>query len=51
VACGQDERAAWVFKAMGPYAMPQPWKDVNASLGRSQDWTDAFLRIRASVLR
>ncbi len=51
VACGENERAAWVFKAMGPYAMPQPWKDVNASLGRSQDWTDAFLRIRASVLR
>jgi hypothetical protein len=51
VACGEDDQAAWVFKAMGPYAMPQPWKDVNASLGRSRDWTDAFLRIRESVLR
>ncbi|MEU6557836.1 hypothetical protein ABZ915_47725 [Streptomyces sp. NPDC046915] len=51
VACGENERAKWVFHAMGPYAMPQPWKDINASLGRSQNWEDGFLRTRASVLR
>ncbi|MEU3340420.1 hypothetical protein [Streptomyces sp. NPDC006668] len=51
VACGENERAAYVFRAMGPYVTPQPWQDINASLGRSADWRDEFLRIRASVLR
>ncbi|WP_324787035.1 hypothetical protein [Streptomyces sp. H51] len=51
VACGETERAAWVFNAMGPHVTPQPWKDINASLGRSRDWRDEFLRIRASVVR
>ena len=51
VACGENERAAFVFRAMGPYVTPQPWQDINASLGRSADWRDEFLRIRASVLR
>lgn len=51
VACGESERAAHVFQAMGPYAVPQPWQDINTSLGRSQDWRDEFLRIRASTLR
>ncbi|MFL6110281.1 MAG: hypothetical protein ACJ786_02860 [Catenulispora sp.] len=50
VACGETERAAWVFRALGPYATPQPWKDINASLGRSKHWTDEFLRIRTAVL-
>ncbi|MCI3273434.1 hypothetical protein [Streptomyces cylindrosporus] len=51
VACGETHRAARVFQAMGPYAVPQPWQDINASLGRSKDWTLEFLRIRSSVLR
>ncbi|MEW1648618.1 hypothetical protein [Streptomyces sp. NPDC091219] len=50
VGCGETERAAWVFRALGPYATPQPWKDVLESLGRSRDWTDEFLRIRTTVL-
>jgi hypothetical protein len=49
VACGED--AQEVFEAMGPYAVPQPWQDVNASLGRTYDWTAEFLRTRAYVLR
>jgi len=51
VSCGESGAAKRVFNALGPYATPQPWKDVNASLGRSQDWTDEFLRIRSAVLR
>ncbi|MER8009686.1 hypothetical protein [Streptomyces sp. NPDC094149] len=51
VACGEDQRAAHVFEAMGPYVTPQPWQDINASLGRSRDWRDEFLRVRTSVLR
>ncbi len=50
VACGESGAAKRVFTALGPYATPQPWKDVNTSLGRSQDWTDEFLRIRTAVL-
>ncbi|WP_371666425.1 hypothetical protein OG985_48045 [Streptomyces sp. NBC_00289] len=50
VACGQTARAAKVFRALGPYATPQPWKDVNDSLGRSKEWADEFLRIRTAVL-
>ncbi len=49
VACGEDARA--VFEAMGPYATPQPWQEINRSLGRTYDWTAEFLRIRAAVLR
>jgi hypothetical protein len=51
VACGETERAAGVFQAMGPYVTPQPWQDINTSLGRSKDWKNEFLRIRTSVLR
>jgi len=51
VSCGESGPAKRVFNALGPYATPQPWKDVNDSLGRSQNWTDEFLRIRAAVLR
>ncbi|MDX3499854.1 hypothetical protein PV735_45365 [Streptomyces turgidiscabies] len=51
VACGETGAAKWVFNALGPYVTPQPWKDVSDSLGRSLDWTDEFLRVRASVLR
>ncbi|MET7474691.1 hypothetical protein ABZT17_10085 [Streptomyces sp. NPDC005648] len=51
VACGETHRAARVFQAMGPYAVPQPWQDINASLGRSKDWRHEFLRIRSSVQR
>ncbi|MEU3978879.1 hypothetical protein AB0F77_02020 [Streptomyces sp. NPDC026672] len=49
VACGEDARA--VFLAMGPYATPEPWQDINTSLGRSYDWTTEFLRVRTSALR
>lgn len=51
VACGETGAAKRVFNALGPYATPQPWKDINDSLGRSRDWTGEFLRIRAAVLR
>lgn len=51
VACGESGPARQVFTALGPYATPQPWKDVNDSLGRSRDWTDEFLRIRRAVLK
>jgi hypothetical protein len=51
VACGETQHAAHVFHAMGPYATPQPWQDINISLGRSSDWRHEFLRIRASTLR
>ncbi|MGW3135021.1 hypothetical protein [Streptomyces sp. NPDC001139] len=51
VACGENERAAYVFHAMGPYVTPQPWQDINASTGRSYDWQVDFIRIRSSVLR
>ncbi|MFF7954011.1 hypothetical protein [Streptomyces griseorubiginosus] len=51
VACGEDQRAAHVFTAMGPYVTSQPWQDINDSLGRSRDWRDEFLRVRTSVLR
>lgn len=49
VACGEDARE--VFEAMGPYAVPQPWRDINASLGRTYDWRGEFLRTRSYVLR
>jgi hypothetical protein len=49
VACGEDARA--VFEAMGPYATPEPWQEINASLGRTYDWTAEFLRVRALALR
>ncbi|MGW2835934.1 hypothetical protein [Streptomyces sp. NPDC001286] len=49
MACGEDARA--VFEAMGPYATPEPWQTVNASLGRSYDWTTEFVRIRHLVLQ
>ncbi|WP_406126894.1 hypothetical protein [Streptomyces sp. NBC_00989] len=51
VSCGATGPARQVFNALGPYATPQPWKDVNDSLGRSRDWTDEFVHIRAAVLR
>ncbi|MGX9891217.1 hypothetical protein [Streptomyces sp. NPDC002276] len=51
VSCGENGPARQVFHALGPYVTPQPWKDVNTSLGRSQHWTDEFLRIRAAVLK
>ncbi|MFI0511150.1 hypothetical protein ACH3Y9_12605 [Streptomyces sp. WSLK1-5] len=51
VACGENERAAYVFHAMGPYVTPQPWQDINTSTGRSYDWQVDFLRIRSAVLR
>jgi hypothetical protein len=48
VACGEDARD--VFEAMGPYAVSQPWQDVNTSLGRTYDWRTEFLHTRAYVL-
>lgn len=48
VASGEDARP--VFEAMGPYAVSQPWQDVNTSLGRTYDWTAEFLRTRSYVL-
>jgi len=51
VACGATGPAKRVFGALGPYVTPQPWKDINDSLGRSQNWTDEFLRIRRAVLK
>jgi uncharacterized protein YjeT (DUF2065 family) len=49
VACGED--AVDVFEAMGPYVVPQPWKQVNDSLGRRSDWKEAYLRTRRAALR
>ncbi|MFJ3779809.1 hypothetical protein ACIPX0_49925 [Streptomyces sp. NPDC090075] len=51
VACGEEARARAVFEAMGPYTTAEPWRTVNASLGRSADWRNEFVRTRASVLR
>ncbi|MBW8800054.1 MAG: hypothetical protein JF597_42665 [Streptomyces sp.] len=51
VATGENQRAAAVFRAMGPYATAQPWQDVNASLGRSRDWRDWFVTTRDATLR
>ncbi|MFK0106429.1 hypothetical protein [Streptomyces sp. NPDC091217] len=51
VATGENQRAAAVFRAMGPYATAQPWQDINASLGRSRDWRDWFVTTRAATLR
>ncbi|MFJ9250492.1 hypothetical protein [Streptomyces sp. NPDC101776] len=51
VSCGKSNAARQVFNALGPYVTPQPWKDINDSLGRSRDWTDEFLHIRAAVLK
>ncbi|MER7937911.1 MULTISPECIES: hypothetical protein [unclassified Streptomyces] len=51
VATGENQRAAAVFRAMGPYATAQPWQDVNASLGRSRDWRDWFATTRDATLR
>ena len=51
VSCGASGAARQVFNALGPYATPQPWKDINTSLGRTQDWRDEFVRIRAAVLK
>ncbi|MFF7987132.1 hypothetical protein ACFZDK_50035 [Streptomyces sp. NPDC007901] len=51
VACGEEARAGAVFEAMGPYTTAEPWRTINASLGRSADWRDEFVRTRVSVLR
>ncbi|MGW7244421.1 hypothetical protein [Streptomyces sp. NPDC054804] len=51
VANGETKMAADVLRAMSPYVTAQPWKDVNTILGRSTDWTDWFLTLRASTLR
>ncbi|MEU2774632.1 hypothetical protein ABZ646_17225 [Streptomyces sp. NPDC007162] len=51
VANGESQKAADVLRAMGPYVTAQPWKDVNTILGRSRNWEDWFLTVRASTLR
>ncbi|MGW3447378.1 hypothetical protein [Streptomyces sp. NPDC001076] len=50
-ANGETQKAADVLRAMGPYVTAQPWKDVNAILGRNRNWEDWFLMNRASTLR
>ncbi|MEV5847416.1 hypothetical protein AB0M32_36180 [Streptomyces sp. NPDC051985] len=49
-ASGETQKAAAVFRAMGPYVTAQPWKDVNTVLGRTKAWEDEFLTVRASTL-
>ncbi|MFF5106786.1 hypothetical protein [Streptomyces sp. NPDC000134] len=49
MACGED--AVEVFAAMGRYVTPEPWQQVNASLGRSYDWRSEYVRIRNAAMR